>query len=66
MGLNRFQIENSTFRIDGYYLPRPEESPETTFARAKKELREAILRDLSDADALSLDQFLSERRRAGV
>ncbi|AIE64547.1 hypothetical protein ACVNAN_001679 [Enterobacter hormaechei] len=63
--MDRFKKANAAIKIDGYYLPRPEESSlgkqETAFNRAKEEALMHLKNQVMDIEALTYDDFRAMR-----
>ena len=55
--MNQYQIENAIHKIDGYHIPRPNESREASFLRAKAETVSQLKRDVEDVEAVTMQQF---------
>ncbi len=50
--------ETAIHRIDGYYIPRQNQSTEATFEFAKDEAITNMRRDIEDMKAITLETFL--------
>lgn len=63
--MNRFKKSNAAIKIDGYYLPRPEEpllgKQEIAFNRAKEEAITHLKSQLMDIEALTYEDFIAMR-----
>jgi len=55
--MTQIQRENAIHRIRGYFLPKPGESNEAAFARAKEETLTNMRRDVADVEAVTPEQF---------
>lgn len=64
MGLNRYDIENATSIVNGYYVPRPGEMPARAFERARSEASAALRARAEHIDALTHAQYLESFKRA--
>ncbi len=63
--MDRFKKANAAIKIDGYYLPRPEESSlgkqETAFNRAKEEALTHLKNQVMDIEDLTYEDFRAMR-----
>jgi hypothetical protein len=50
----RYEIENALEKIKGYWLPRPNESRQSSFNRAKQEYIKNLKRYIEVAEAIPL------------
>jgi len=58
----QYRNRAAAFKLDGYFLPRPNESPQATFDRAKTELLFYLQRDKDDCEKMSFETFLAETK----
>jgi hypothetical protein len=65
--MDRYEVENAAFRIDGYFLPKPHECGNqgemNAFDRAKSECLYHLARGLVCTKALSVEQFFQATKR---
>lgn len=65
--MNRYEVENAAFRIEGYFLPKPHECGNqgemNAFDRAKSECLYHLARALSCTKVLSPEQFFQATKR---
>lgn len=65
--LNRYQQNNASTRIDGYYFPKPQEvalgKHHDAFERAKMETIANMQAAIAEVEALSPEAFFEERKR---
>ena len=62
--MTRFEKENVAFRIEGYYIPRLDESPEGTFARARQECVYNLKLMAKLTEDMTAKQFLTVTHRS--
>jgi hypothetical protein len=60
--VNRYEIDNAVYKVDGYFIPRTQEQPDATFQRAKSERLDALKKEISFLEQLNYEQFLGTRR----
>lgn len=64
--MTRYDLESVASKVDGYYLPRPDEELSgrntAAFDRAKAETAAALRRQISCIEALTFGEFLEVRR----
>jgi len=67
--MNQYQKQNAAAAIEGYYLPRPDETAnqrfEQTFARAKAEALQHMSAAMLNVEALTAAAFF-EARGSGI
>lgn len=63
VNLNRYQIDNAAFIIDGYFVRVPNKTEEDAFLRAREEAVASMKRSLANVEMLTLDQFLVATKR---
>jgi len=62
--MNQNDKANIAYKIDGYIFPsHPMECASTRFGKAKKELREAIERELALLDEITEAQYLHSKKK---
>ena len=63
--MNRYQIENAAYKIDGYYSPCPSKpgGNAAEFERARQECIKHLRRQLADVESLTLEQFARYKLR---
>lgn len=66
--MTRYQIQNASFLVDGYFLPRPHEGADKTaaFDRAKEECVEALSAQIQNIEHLKFEQFCDELKKRGI
>jgi hypothetical protein len=55
--MTKSEAHTAAHRIDGYMIPRPGESLEATFSRAKQEAVFHLKQDLEDVDNMSWKHY---------
>lgn len=58
--MNQYEKQHALDWIDGYWSPRPGASEKTLFEdfeRAKQEYRDAVAKNVSNVNSISLDEF---------
>jgi len=55
--LDRYRKDSAMHRIEGYLIPRPGESYESSFHRAKAETVKYMRRDLADVHDIVVKDF---------
>lgn len=58
VSMTQSERQNAIHKIDGYYLPRPGESNQKAFARAKQQTIEQLRSDLKDVEEIAADTLL--------
>lgn len=61
MNLDRYQRHNAAMKVEGYYFPKPLESPESAFSRARAEAVTHLQRQLDQVKSLTIEEY-----RAGL
>lgn len=66
--MNRYEIQNAAFLVDGYFLPQPHEGTDkaAAFERAKGECVAALAAQIQNIEALKPEEFFDELKRRGV
>lgn len=62
MRTEQYEREKACFRIDGYYIPRPNETSAAAFERAKVELLRNLRQDIEAAEAITPAIFEDYKR----
>lgn len=60
--MDRYQVENAVYKLDGYYLPRTMEAPESSFQRARVDCLNALKNEIAFLEQLTYEQFRDQRR----
>jgi len=60
--VNEYERQNAVEKIDGYFLPRPNEDAAAAFARAQVECLTHLRRQLAHVEAITLREFREVRR----
>lgn len=60
--LNRYDVENVRHTIEGYRLPRPFETPEAAFARAKEEALKNLREYVAKVETMTSEKFYTLKR----
>jgi hypothetical protein len=55
--MTQYQIFNAVHKIYGYYIPKPLESMESAFIRAKNEAIMQLKKDLDDIENITHDMY---------
>lgn len=60
--MDRYQVENAVYKVDGYYIPRTMEAPEATFQRARTDCLNELRKEIAFLEQLTHEQFKNQRR----
>jgi non-ribosomal peptide synthetase component F len=59
--IDRYELQNTVDKVDGYFIRRPLEAVEPAFVRAKAECLTHLRRQIECIEALTIDQFSEVR-----
>ena len=61
--MSQYDIKNAAERVEGYFIPRPGESDEKAFERAKTETVANMKNALTQTESLTFDQWKASLRK---
>jgi hypothetical protein len=61
--MTQTELANAVDKIEGYHLPRPNESEHQSFERAKEEALTHLRAQLAHVESITLSHFQAARRR---
>ena len=64
--MDRYSTQNAVDNVNGYFMPRPGESSQSAFVRAKAETIANIQKYVTNTEALTFEKFMQVTRRVEV
>lgn len=60
--MDRYEVENAVYKVDGYFIPRTQEKTDATFQRARSDCLDALKKEVAFLEQLTYEQFRDTRR----